>query len=220
MRSQQQQQHLRVTDEHRDIPAALALLCPAGQQNVSALVLQDMNLGTDSIAQLAAVDWPDLTDLTVIVNTMDAVAVSLIAKAPWKTLQTLSLITQNLDTDALEVLTQPCWPSLKTLCVYTPCNTCIMPAATSWPHLTSLGLSGISLDPRSIRQLICLQSHRLEILQLRNAGLGAAAMFQIVQHSWPVLQLLDISGNWLRADGLAVLLQIKCSCLRFLHLAS
>lgn len=217
VRSQQQQQQLRVTNEHRDIPAALALMCPAGQQNISALVLQDMKLGTDSIAQLAAVDWPDLTDLSVIVNTMDAVAVSLIAKAPWKTLQTLTLNTQNLDIDALEILTQSCWPSLKTLCVYTPCNTCIMPAATSWPHLTCLWLSGISLDPRSIRQLICV---RLESLQLRNAGLGAAAMFQIVQHSWPVLQVLDISGNCLRADGLAVLFQTNCPCLRLLHLAN
>ena len=74
---------------------------------------------------------------------------------------------------------------------------------SSWPRLTSLNLSGLTLDATSAAQLVKGTWPSLTTLNLCHTDLGAEALAYIARSPLPQLDTIDLSYNWL--DDEAVL---------------
>jgi len=90
----------------------------------------------------------------------------------------------------------------------------------SWPRLTSLNLSGLGLDSRSVAQLAKGAWPMLAELNLSRTTLNAAALWHIAKSPLPQLERLDLSFNWLDDEAVLQLVaadwpKLQCLNLRF-----
>ncbi|DBA92307.1 TPA: hypothetical protein ACH3X2_003730 [Trebouxia sp. C0005] len=88
----------------------------------------------------------------------------------------------------------------------------------SWPRLTSLNLSGLGLDSRSVAQLAKGAWPMLAELNISRTTLNAAALWHITQTPLPQLERLDLSFNWLDDEAVLQLVAADWPKLQWLNL--
>lgn len=89
-----------------------------------------------------------------------------------------------------------------------------------WPLLTNLNLSRAQLDPKSIRCLTQLNLRQLQSLNLSWNWLTDTAAVQLRKADWPNLRHLSLRFNLLRAPGVAAISRSSWPLLHSLNLRS
>lgn len=224
VRPEQQQSNNSVPTSH--ISTALAFLSKHDWTHYNSLTLADSILGMGAMTHLLAIVLPNLTVLDISDSMLDASALAHLAMGAWPMLKKLSLKASISTQDAVETLVQGQWPLLETLDMTRDAGP-VMPIQTAtfcasiaakWPQLCRLGFTGATFGSYAIPQVTYTFHDRLESLTLSNAGLTAAALWNLISPTWPRLRELDLSGNQLQADAAQALCLGHMQCLQWLDL--
>ena len=121
-------------------------------------------------------------------------------------------LVQQQIISAFDYLATPTWQQL------THCTVANLPsfakhkilahlASTSWPAMTYLDLSNVSLAPRDVAHLVKALWPRLKHLDLQKCEISNAALQHLASTTWPELETLCLSENQLDDEAAAHLVE-------------
>ena len=191
---------------------------------LTKLYLNHSSLSADGIATLATSDLPDLCFLDLGNNSLTAGAIACLVKGSWGKLHCLHLEQCNLDTAAMAHLVQGKWPELEELGLsanpHLEAAAMVLLSSADWPAVYSVEMRCTMLAAATVSSFAhsCASWEHLSYLDLRWAGLNAAAMSALAQGNLVNLGILDVTGNELEADAMAALVSAQLPRLSGLYL--
>lgn len=128
---------------------------------------------TETVAQIAAADWPNLSELNIFSysssSSIDAATVACLTQGNWPFLRSLHLRCNTLAVAAMKLLVQGKWPqldrlSLKHTSLRDETVIGVLVETDNWPMLTYLDLCGVTLGSNEINwaNRSCLTHLRLQ----------------------------------------------------------
>ena len=191
---------------------------------LTRLYLNDSSLSADGIALLATSNLPELHLLDLGNNSLTAGGVACLVKGAWAKLHYLHLEQCNLDTAAMAHLVQGKWPELEGLGLSANprlgAAAMLLLSSADWPVVNSVEMRCTMLTAATVSSFAhsCASWGHLSYLDLRWAGLNAAAMSELARGNLLNLGILDVSGNELEADAIAALVSAELPNLTGLYL--
>ena len=123
-----------------------------------------------AMAEAASGKWPDMQELKLAGNTLNAQVIATLCQADWPNLVSLDLSKCSLYGSDIAGLCQAHWPRLSNLDLTgNQLNELSMThlVKNSWPVLKYLWLGGNSLDEAAVKILLCGTWHKLEFLDCK-----------------------------------------------------
>ena len=141
------------------------------------------------LAQLAAISWPNLTELDLGFLNLESAAISHLVKGSWPLLKVLDLQGNKLDTAAAEMLCTGNWPELW---LRDLCDSQLDDAATGylakgqWSKLEVLLLHGNAISASGVGRLMQSNLFKLRRFSLSTSGASVATckLLQLQAESW------------------------------------
>ena len=177
-------------------------------QHLQRVVPSNSSLDAHGVAQLAAADWPDLRSLDVRDNQLDSVALVQIAWGSRPLLNYLNISLNKLDSAAVSGLVRGAWPNLGTLrlsgpTVSDPAGAGAPETADHGPLLGQLDRVCNKLSSDAVLRMGKATWANLHCLDLRWAGIVAAALAALAKGAWPELSSRCLDGNNLDAEAIS-----------------
>ena len=163
-------------------------------------------LGVESVSCLSAF-WLSLVDIQIPNCSLDA-SLLLIIGTGCPQLDNLSLSNNQLDANAVWPLTQVTWPKLWSLSLEsTKIGVASMHhlVSCSWPFLKSLTPEHTSISAHALLCLARGQWPSLRFLNLKRNCIDAIGISNLLQGRWPVLHLLELSVQGLDEKAYSLL---------------
>ena len=140
-------------------------------QPFSTLIVRQMQstLGAQIMAQLVTLKLPNLVQLDLGCNKLDAAATAQLIQGSWPLLEALNLSKTHLDTASAEHLGQSNWPQLQSirLAHNQLDNTAMLHLAEAeWPELVAISFEGNSVDGMGVEWLTKARWQKLLSLSL------------------------------------------------------
>ena len=152
---------------------------------------------------LSSANWPAITQLRLRRCGLEVNGIQLLVSGQWSAMQDLDLSSQEISTAMFAVLGQAQWPELTTLNV--SCTLLDMDGTSelvkaTWPNLQCLDVSHNHKCRRAVR-------------------FGASAIGVLATGNWPLLEKLNMHGNYINSTGMSRLVQGKWPLLKVLDVS-